>query len=402
MRRSTLCIAAGVCAVIADSANCQSQPPATDAASASATLPPNWTRKETPRGTVYTFGANGAAVMFGQTPLSAIPRPATVAASLERPSGCPGISRAPVTEALPGRGVRIQTTEGATLCTVLIGASDTVAFVVIAVEQSSAGANAGVLAQTLFARAMRATVATPQPNTEVSTPATVSDAILRAALASVPIANRPIAMPTRRETRSSGGYNFVVYKPWMAFANGYATDSRCYDWDPRTLAPTPQSLGAAGKRCDLVRWRRVGTAMQFQKADGTWESDDKGAVLYPFTPGLRLDRTLENAGGTGSAPGVGAIAVNTVFRGGLQMTAAGTMQSDWRNDTGISGGNVAGSASGSGTYLAGRYFADGYLIAVADARGVVNIGFIAGSHDEGERRYTHLYLNGRQYWPADR
>jgi hypothetical protein len=386
----------------ADVAQCQVRPAVTDTAAASNVVPANWTRKETPRGTVYSFGVNGAAVMFGQTPVSAMPQPAAVAQSLERPSGCPGISRAPVTEAFPGRGVRIQTTEGATLCTVLIGASDTVAFVVIAVEQASAGAHAGALAQTLFARAMRIAAPTPQSDTYVSAPATVSDAMLRAALASVPVANRPIAMPTRRETRSSGGYNFVVYKPWMAFANGYATDSRCYDWDPRTLAPTPQSLGAAGKRCDLVRWRRVGNAMQFEKADGTWESDAKGAVLYPFTPGLRLDRTLENAGGTGSAPGVGAIAVNTVFRGGLQMTAAGTMQSDWRNDTAISGAGIGGGASGSGTYLAGRYFADGYLIAVADARGTLSVAFIAGSHDEGEPRYTHIYLNGRQYWPGDR
>jgi hypothetical protein len=298
MRRVFRSVTTIVTLLSAAVARCQVRPAVTETADVRIVIPANWTRKETPRGTVNTFGVNGAAVMVGQTP--------------------------------------------------------------------------------------------------------VSDATLRAALAAVPVANRPIAMPTRRETRSLGGYNFVVYKPWMAFANGYATDSRCYDWDPRALAPTPQSLGAAGKRCDLVRWRRVGTSMQFQKADGTWESDDKGAVLYPFTPGLRLDRTLENAGGTGSTPGVGAIAVNTVFRGGLQMTAAGTMQSDWRNDTAISGAGIGGGASGSGTYLAGRYFADGYLIAVADARGTVSVAFIAGSHDEGEPRYTHIYLNGRQYWPRDR
>jgi hypothetical protein len=98
----------------------------------------------------------------------------------------------------------------------------------------------------------------------------------------------------------------------------------------------------------------------------------------------------------------GMVSVNTVFRGGLQMTASGFMQSDWSNDTGISGAGIGGGASGSGVNLAGRYYADGYLIAVSDARGTIKIGFIAGSHDEGERRYTHIYLNGTQYWPGDK
>jgi 3-isopropylmalate/(R)-2-methylmalate dehydratase large subunit len=60
---------------------------------------------------------------------------------------------------------------------------------------------------------------------------------------------------------------------------------------------------------------------------------------------------------------------------------------------------AGGGASGAGVTLAGRYDTDGYLIAVLDGRGTIKVGFIGGSHDTGEPRYTHIYLNGKQYWP---
>jgi hypothetical protein len=236
----------------------------------------------------------------------------------------------------------------------------------------------------------------------ISGSSTTNEATLKAAIAAVPLVNRPIAMVTRQEAQSSGGYVYYVYKPWMIFANGWASDSSCYNWDPRYFAPTPASLGTADKKCDLVKWRKVGTEYDFQDKDGSWDDAGKGAKLYSFTPGQRLDATLENISGAGTAPVTGMISVNTIWSGTLRMTKSGLIQSDWANQTGISGGGFGGGASGSGAKLSGQYYIDGYLIAVGDKQGRISVGFIAGSNDKGQPRFTFIYLNGDLYWPGDK
>jgi hypothetical protein len=206
-------------------------------------------------------------------------------------------------------------------------------------------------------------------------------------------------MVTRREGQSSGGLTYYTYKPWMLFSNGLATDSACYDWDPRFLAPTATSLGNSGKQCDFVKWRKTGAIYQFQDEEEGWEDSEDGAKLYPFAPGQRIEVDLENMSGAGTAPVSGAISVNTIWSGTLRMTKGGLIQSDWANQTGISGGGFGGSSSGGGSNVSGRYYTDGYLIAVQDAQGGISVGFIAGSNDEGQPRYTFIYLNGDLYWP---
>jgi hypothetical protein len=379
-------------------------------------LPNGWSKSGGPEREMYTYTSNAAMILFGPVDPAKAADPRQAARDMDKPEGCAGISSVPVTAIAGGRGSMVQTRTAKLSCTVMTGVSAGRGYLLIAMEQPAAKAQAGALSLSIFNRAMGSqaaatpNAATPRPASAprataagpAAAPPAAIDAALKKAIASVPPANRPIAMPTRQEVMMSGGFPYTTYRPWMLFANGYATDSSCYDWDPRQLAPTPQSLGAAGKKCDVVRWRKVGTKYQFQEENGSWDAADTGAVLYPFTPGLRLDRTLENQGGAGSVPITGMLSVNTVFQGGLRLTSTGFMQSEWSNQTVVSGGGVGGGLGGSGKNFAGRYHADGYLIAVADPQGVIKIGFIGGSNDEGQRRYHYLYLNGKQYWPPDR
>lgn len=372
-------------------------------------LPAGWSETQTPTGQIYKSDAEGAMVVVLRTEAKAVSSPSFGRGALENVDGCKGITAVAETALHNGR-IRKFSSQGQLDCAVFIGTTGALGIVTIAISPRQSGAGAAALGEALVSRLLGQSpgnsvnpsqIRDQQARTVAASPL-ASDAALRLALDSVPLANRPIAMPTRQEGRSSGGVTYQVYMPWLVFANGYATDSDCYDWDPRKLAPTPQSLGSAGKRCEVVKWRKVGKDYQFMEEDGSWDTRSNGAVLYPFTPGLRLDRILENEGGTGSASVTGMISVNTVFRGGLTLSTAGFMQSKWSNDTGISGGGFGGGTSGSGSSLAGRYYASGFLIAVLDANAQVKIGFIAGANDETKRRYHRIYLNGQQYWPSDK
>ncbi len=362
-----------------------------------------WTKSLDGDVTRYTHVTNGAVVMVGSGPTDR--DYAAVARNLDKPEGCAGLSAAASVPLLSGRGRLQSTTSGALRCALITGTSSAgTAVLVIVMEQAIAGANARAFGLARFSELM-GTSAAPAPQSAprtAPTQATTStsiDATLRAALALVPAANRPVVMVLRQEGSFSGGFNYIVYKPWMLFANGYATDSSCYDWDPRQLAPTPESLGRAKQKCDILRWRKTGNRYSYLTKDG-WETDAENQQMYPFAAGMRLDKNLENVSGAGGgAPIPGMISVNSVYSGKLRMTKSGIMQSGWSSSVGISGGNVGGGASGQGVDYAGRYYLDGFLVAVAGPTGQIKIGFIGGAHDDGEPRYHRMYLNGEQYWP---
>ncbi len=368
-------------------------------------LPAGWTKTQEDLVARYTHFTNGAVVMVGPGPADR--DYATVARNLDKPEGCTGLSAAKPAPLLSGRGQLQSTTSGAIRCAIITGTSSTGGTVmVIVMEQAIAGANARAFGLDRFSELMgTASAPAPQPTTRTgpvgATTATGIDATLREALARVPAANRPVVMVLRQESSFSGGFSYSIYKPWMLFANGYATDSSCYDWDPRQLSPTPQSLGQVQKDCDILRWRKTGNRYQFLDKDG-WQTDEENQQMYPFAAGLRLEKNLENVSGAGGgAPIPGTISVNSVSSGQLRMTKSGIMQSGWSNSVAISGGNIGGGSSGQGVDYAGRYYLDGFLVAVAGPTGQIKIGFIGGANDDGEPRYHRIYLNGDQYWPPE-
>lgn len=224
---------------------------------------------------------------------------------------------------------------------------------------------------------------------------------LAAALAQVPQAHRPIAMVLRNEYKVSGLTGYTSYLPWMVFANGYATDSDCYEWDPAMVAPTPQAMAAAGLDCDVVRWRKAGNRYQFQDEDGAWDDPEFETPLYPGRRGQSFELEMENVGGASAGArtvGTGAVQVNTLWSGSLKMTKSGEISvGDWSGA--VISGEMVGGGSGRSTSVTGRYYIDGYLIAIADDKGGVRRGFFAAADTDG--KLANIYLNGEQYWFPD-
>ncbi len=365
----------------------------------------------------YTSPDKSALVMVmemteGPNPVSLNALADNFISSVAKPDNCPAMKGAVVQTTLNGQGVRaassIPTLANSVKCSFVFGK---VGKKVVLVFEVQPGRSTTVLMPKMEAvvshrlgipaRSASSTNTLRPSGSTAPPPATSSsDAALKAALASVPVANRPIAMVGRATGSYSGGFNYVVYMPWMIFANGYATDASCFDWDPRYTAPTPAALSGPPHKCDVERWRKSGASYQFQDKDGSWETEKDPMRVYPFKPGQRLDRTLKSISGAGSgAPVTGMISVNTIFRGRLKLTNAGLIYSDWSNDTGISGGGVGGGASGRGVNMQGRYYLDGHMIAATDPAGNVKVGFIGGAHDEGDVPFTYLYMNGKQFSP---
>ena len=215
---------------------------------------------------------------------------------------------------------------------------------------------------------------------------------LKTALDAVPAARRPIAVVSRSSTSFLGGIPVPSFSQWMVFDNGYGTD--CYSWNPLTTAPTPEALPS---KCDVARWRKVGELYQFQDEDGMWEEPEDYGVLLSFEPGERIGVDLVSKSGAGGEA-VGNVAVSSLSSGSLKMTETGEIQVENSTSVVISGSNVGGGSSKSKTPLMGRYYLDGYLIAIADADGNVSRGFIAGDREESG---FYIYLNGDLYWERD-
>jgi hypothetical protein len=381
------------------------------AANAAPEIPEGWNLSasagEATNSEVYVYGQDNGVLSVIKTPMTAISNPRSIAQALDL-DNCKGLGNAAMRDKHGGPWFQTVGPSGIH-CNLFITQGDGQAYAILTLEQNPTQSNALDFATAIIrdkkglrvdGGVARASGAAPKEPVS-SAQAGNNNAALQKAIAAVPAANRPVAMVTRQEAQNSGGYVYYVYQPWMLFANGWATDSRCYDWDPRFLAPTPASLGTAGKRCELVKWRKTGTEYYFQDEDGSWDDAGKGAKLYAFTAGQQVEADLENTSGAGTAPVTGMISVNTIWSGKLKMSKTGFIQTDWANQTGISGGGFGGGASGGGT-SSGRYYVNGYLIAVGDDRGGVSVGFIAGSHDENQPRYTYIYLNGDLYWPPEK
>ena len=229
------------------------------------------------------------------------------------------------------------------------------------------------------------------------TPLPASDAALRSALAAVPKANRPVHVVVHGEGVSAGwppSYTYTV-TTHLYFANGYMT--RCADWDPGLLSPTPESLGRAYPECGLARWRNTGASVQVQSDDGTWTAVDvtDGSVRR-FRPAERLDVTFGNVGGAGFGGPGAATNVATVFGSDLRMTRRGDIAAGEWSTTVLSGADVGGGSARQSQPLVGQYHLDGHLIAIQRPDGTITRGFIAGVNEDGALR--HVYLNGKHFW----
>ncbi len=226
------------------------------------------------------------------------------------------------------------------------------------------------------------------------------DGALKTAMSAVPKGNVPVRILLHGEGSFIGWPASYVYTvtTHLYFANGYMT--RCADWDPGLLSPTPESLGRLYPECGLARWRKTGTSLEVQDEEGLWSAvDTSGDSIRRFSPGERVDVNFGNVGGAGFGGAGAVVSVNTLFGEYLLMTSDGQIAVGEWSTTVLSGATIGGGGSGQSRPIGGRYYLDGHLIAIAEPDGAVTRGFIVGVNENGV--LGHIYLNGRQFWNRD-
>ncbi len=218
------------------------------------------------------------------------------------------------------------------------------------------------------------------PNDTASSKLT-SPASLKAAMDAIPRANRPIGMAMKEGEWDS--YNMMVeYTAMVLFPGGVAIPATCRNWNPQK--PPGPNMGCGITRYTLTNGR-VTFSGDKEPAD---LSDFKG-----FTAGKSVSINIGNVSGGGASTFGGSI--SQVSGGELVMTPAGEISSgDWVANS-IQGGNYSGYAGSNSKGITGKYYLDGFIIAVQDKVGGISMGFI-GEKIEASDRY--IYLNGEQFW----
>jgi hypothetical protein len=204
---------------------------------------------------------------------------------------------------------------------------------------------------------------------------------LKAAMDAIPRANRPIGMAMREGEWDS--YNMQVeYTNMVLFPGGVAIPATCRNWNPQQSPKNITGCGTSSYTLSNGQVRFPG------KSDASDLTDFTG-----FTAGKSVSIDVGNVSG-GGASTYGA-SISQVSGGELLMTPSGDISSgDWVSNS-LSGSSFTGYAGGSTKGVTGKYYLDGFLIAVQDRNGQISIGFIGQKHESSD---VYTYLNGEQFW----
>jgi hypothetical protein len=346
--------------------------------------------------TMYRHGEDGV-IVVGPLPAgtpTGFPNP--IAAQFDQPGVCPGLNASTPTAKFQGLAQQVQY-NGAVICTIIIGSGSDGSFVIAAIEQRGSNVGAAAFAQRIamdkIGAAGENVASTNAQPVRVQSISTSGKAGLLQAIAAVPAAHRPIGYVLRSETAYDGSNLQFVFKPWMLFANGYATN--CYEWDPAIIAPTPAAFASAGLDCTLERWRRAGNDAQFQSDDGAWSEGQTLSDFKPVRAGTRLNLRLEalSTFSTLSNWGSPGLAIFDVSR--LQMSENGRLiigdtKYSWRNSD---------SETTSSAGLSGEYYLDGFLMSVRGPNGEISRHFFTALLPTQTDEKQFVFIDGTQFSP---
>ncbi len=210
------------------------------------------------------------------------------------------------------------------------------------------------------------------------------DEALRAAIAAVLEAHRPLGFVERSVWVSKGATISATLKPWALFPNGTATG--CYGWDPRWTAPSPSGLRAADKDCaEVASWRRTELGIVMTDAGGEVSAPYALLDVQRFAPGQRFARRMQATAASISSPAATFVNIND-----LVFTSAGTVRFAHSKPV-LPGGDATTPPRPN----AGQYFLDGYLAAIRFPDGRIEV-FITGNRTfKGDTPgFSAVYWNG--------
>jgi hypothetical protein len=219
-----------------------------------------------------------------------------------------------------------------------------------------------------------------------ATDASVSEtrAKLQAALARVPAANRPVGFVTMQGWATAGMNQITVFRPWLIFNNGNATN--CFGWDPITQAATAQSL-VKNDNCEVKPWRKLAGQYQLSDGEGGWTDVADYLENSAFPKGQKVNYELENWDSSGGRI-ANAFVYSTVNARNLSLTPDERVRFGTFNHTYDRGG----WADAEGVF-SGQYYLDGNMMAVMQRDGTVRIHYVANYSDD------MLILDGLIYSP---
>jgi hypothetical protein len=205
---------------------------------------------------------------------------------------------------------------------------------------------------------------------------------MRSAIRAVPAMNLPVLIVDRWRMRLIGNNLLRVNEPWLAFSNGYATN--CFDWNPATTAPTPATLGTRSD-CGIARWQKSAAARyKILDSDGVSEDPLEPSDLRPFPTGQRLSIDFDNWDATGG-PVAGVMPYANVSIKELLLRSDGTMAGSDRNENWN-----AGTQTSTRSATAGRYFLDGFLMAIQQPSGRITLHFAGYTVNNGALHIVSL------------
>jgi hypothetical protein len=362
-----------------------------------------WIYKERSEKPTWVYGENeGVVTVFTSGPNEAAGAK-VVLQQLDLPALCPGMSRAAFIPTANGNAKIAKLIGGPVECGVAIRMIGQATLVLVAIQKKGSAADAINFAASIAERnyGEHASVATPTNRVPPLKSATAQplpsangggdDEALRAVVARIPAANRPIDIVLISEWDSVS--SSMAYKPRIVFANGYAVDE-CDGWDMSTIAPTPASLKAIGSDCSVERWKKVGGKYFFQDDDGDWSEPGTPGQIKGFRAGQRINIDYSYVGGGGQTAFLpGASSSSHLNSGALKMSNAGYVGiADWFSNT-IYTRNVQTTGTGEKA-VEGRYFLNGYIIAIKGKDGSISFGTIGQKQEDK----LYIYLNGELYW----
>jgi hypothetical protein len=370
-------------------------------AAAQAPAPAGWESSSKVDGMVVLTHPTGDAVIIegvgasAQTVESMLARTATM-------EECSGLSDARTVTALGGAGQMRDAVGDGIACRMIWGKQADGLFALSVSLEAEHGA---LGARTLQVSRMAGYVAPPPsaartPPTRPQVPPPLAraagtapdDAALKAVLAKVPTQSRPVDVVLQTGWTFIGDQMQMQLEPVLLFPNGLAT--HCPEWDPLRVAATAEAFAQAGLECDLLPWRRSGAEYQIRDTDGAWGVALPGAENKGAKPGRRVSLTLQSLNRISTLGNWGSPGLLIINEGSLAMTTDGVIQMGssrftWRN---------ADTESRTDAPLIGRYYLDGFLIAIGDEQGQVSVtSFLDVKSDQD----TFVYLGDQLYFPPD-
>lgn len=356
----------------------------------------DWAATKTSDGTTFAHKSNRAAIFMQVIQRSGDEAPETLLQNFSTKTAetCPGINTQPIVQVVQIGGHERSIRNTKLNCSFIIVPDKTESLLVVAIDEPSSGIDSRKTAYSFIDIVAPKKSASASP---VATPATTPtpsnaaiQAQLKAALASVPAAHRPIGTMMRSGTEFTGSEMNFVSKPWILFANGFATD--CFDWDPRTTAPNPQSVNT--KDCNFLRWRKTGTEYQIQDSDGEWDESKDISEFSQVKDGTTYDVTLKATSRFSTLAVWGAPGILNLSFNFITLRKDGVLELNNKRSYRQNADQTNYASQSSAHYHLG-----GQLIAIADEQGRIKVRFFSILLENGKPNFA--FLDGVQYSPPD-